>query len=153
MNVEETSLAALRRITRATDVYSRALVREHQLTGPQLSILTEVARHGEAPIGALAKATYLGAPTVTGIVDRLERQALVSRIRAAADRRQVLIALTAAGKRVLARDPSPLHAGFRDQLLELPKAEQRQICEALERVALMMEQAASTARQRSSSRA
>lgn len=153
MNVEEISLAALRRITRATDVYSRALVREHQLTGPQLSILTEVARRGEVPIGALAKATFLGPPTVTGIVDRLERQGLVSRVRAETDRRQVLIALTAAGKRVLARDPSPLHAGFRAQLLELPKVEQRQICEALERVASMMEQAASEARQPTTARA
>jgi DNA-binding MarR family transcriptional regulator len=152
MNVEETSLAALRRITRATEVYSRALVREHQLTGPQLSILMEVSRQGEAPIGALAKASYLGAPTVTGIVDRLERHGLVSRVRTEVDRRQVLIALTAAGKRVLARDPSPLHAGFREQLLELPKAEQRQICDALDRVASMMEQAATQARQSSSSR-
>jgi DNA-binding MarR family transcriptional regulator len=142
MNVEELSLSALRRITRATEVHSRALVREHQLTGPQLAILMEVSRQGEAPIGALAKASFIGAPTVTGIVDRLERQGLVSRVRSDADRRQVLITLTAAGKRVLARDPSPLQAGFREQLLELPKIEQRKICEALDRVASMMERAA-----------
>lgn len=153
MNVEQTSLSALRRITRATDVYSRALVREHRLTGPQLSILSEVARQGEAPIGALAKATFLGPPTVTGIVDRLERQGLVSRVRTQADRRRVLISLTTAGKRVLARDPSPLHAGFREQLLELPKAEQRQICDALERVASMMEEAATGARHSSTAQA
>jgi DNA-binding MarR family transcriptional regulator len=142
VNVEAMSLAALRRITRATEVHSRALVREHQLTGPQLAILMEVSRQGGAPIGALAKASFIGAPTVTGIVDRLERQGLVSRVRNDVDRRQVLITLTAAGKRVLARDPSPLQAGFREQLLELPKVEQRKICEALERVASMMERAA-----------
>ena len=151
-DVEELSLAALRRITHATDVHSRALLREYQLTGPQVSILKEVARQGEAPIGALAKASYMGAPTVTGIVDRLERQELVSRVRTDADRRQVLIALTAAGKRVLARDPSPLHPGFREQLRRLPKPEQRQICHALERVATMMELAASEARQNSTPR-
>ncbi len=152
MNVEEMSLSALRRITHATDVHSRALLREYQLTGPQVSILKEVARQGEAPIGALAKASYLGAPTVTGIVDRLERQELVSRIRTDVDRRQVRIALTAAGKRLLARDPSPLHAGFREQLLKLPKTEQRHICDALDRVATMMEFAASEAQQSSTPR-
>ncbi|RIK82212.1 MAG: MarR family transcriptional regulator [Planctomycetota bacterium] len=139
MNVEDSSLAAIRRITRAAEVHSRTLFRDHRLTAPQLALLKEVARQGPAPIGALAKATYIGAPTVTGVVDRLERQGLVARVRTPADRRQVLIALTPAGKRMLGRNPSPLPAGFRARLSELPKSEQRRLCAALERVAAMMD--------------
>lgn len=141
MNVEESSLAAIRRIARAAEIHSRALFRDFRLTAPQLALLKQVARHGPAPIGELAKATFTGAPTVTGIVDRLERQKLVARVRTHADRRQVLVALTPAGKRALARDPSPLHEGFRARLRELPKAEQRRLCQTLERVATMMDRA------------
>jgi DNA-binding MarR family transcriptional regulator len=139
IDIEASSLAALRRITRATEVYSRSLLRDHRLTGPQLSVLKEVSRQGKAPIGSLAKATYIGPPTVTGIVDRLERHGLVSRLRTRIDRRQVLIALTAAGKRVLSANPSPLHPGFRSRLAEMSEQKQRAICNALECVASMME--------------
>jgi DNA-binding MarR family transcriptional regulator len=144
IDIEASSLAAIRRITRATEVYSRSLLRDHRLTGPQLSVLQVVARLGKAPIGTLARETFIGAPTVTGIIDRLEGQGMVTRLRTRADRRQVLISLTAAGKRVLSANPSPLHPGFRSQLSQMPKQEQRQICEALECVASMMEQAPPT---------
>ena len=79
MDVEHLVFESLRRIVRSLDVHSRALLREHRLTGPQLSVLKELARHGQAPIGTLAKRTFLGAPTVTGVVDRLERQGWVAR--------------------------------------------------------------------------
>lgn len=141
MNVDQISFESLRRINRAADLYSRALFREHNLTGPQLSFLRQVARHGEAPVGVLAKAAILGSPTVTGIVDRLEKQGLVSRVPSQEDRRKVLIAITPAGRRLLQRNPSLLNDGFRDQLSRLPKAEQRRICDVLQRVANMMEHA------------
>jgi DNA-binding MarR family transcriptional regulator len=139
-DVDERSMNALRRITRALDVHSRNLLRDHQLTAPQLAMLQEVARSGQAPIGSLAKATYLGAPTATGIVDRLERQGLVARVRHDADRRQVLIAITAAGKQLLRRNPPSLSSGFQVQLRRLPKAEQQRVCDVLQQVAEMMEQ-------------
>jgi DNA-binding MarR family transcriptional regulator len=137
--VDERSMSALRRITRALDVYSRNLLREHHLTAPQLAMLHEVARCGQAPIGLLAKATYLGAPTATGIVDRLERQGLVARVRNETDRRQVLIAITPAGKKLLQRNPPSLSSGFHDQLQRLPKEEQQRVCDVLQQVATMME--------------
>lgn len=140
MNVEQLSFEALRRIIRATDVHSRALLRQHNLTGPQLSILKEVARQGQAPIGMLAKATFSGAPTVTGVVDRLENQGLVSRVTSKHDRRQVLITITTAGKRLLRRNPSLLNKSFRDQLVRLPESDQQAICVVLQRVADMMDQ-------------
>jgi DNA-binding MarR family transcriptional regulator len=149
LDIEASSLAALRRITRATEIYSRSLLREHRLTGPQLSVLQIAARLGKAPIGVLARATFIGSPTVTGIVDRLEGQGLVTRLRTRADRRQVYVAITAAGRRALSANPSPLHSRFRSQLSRLPKGKQRQICEALESVASMMEESPNSPRNQS----
>ena len=139
--VDEQSISALRRITRALDVYSRTLLREHHLTAPQLALLQEVERCGQAPIGSLAKATFLGAPTATGIADRLEKQGLVARVRTESDRRQVLIAITPAGRQLLRRNPPSLSSSFHDQLRRLPRSEQQKICDVLQQVAEMMENA------------
>jgi DNA-binding MarR family transcriptional regulator len=142
MDAKHSSVEALRRITRALDVHSRALLQKHDLTGPQLSVLKELARSGQAPIGALAKSTYLGAPTVTGIVDRLERHGWVTRVPGKEDRRQVLITISAAGKRTLERSPPLLMDTFCRKLLRCPHAEQQQIGEVLQKVADMIEQSA-----------
>lgn len=142
MDAKQSSVEALRRITRALDVHSRALLQKHSLTGPQLSVLKELARQGQAPIGTLAKSTYLGAPTVTGVVDRLERQGWVTRVPGKEDRRQVLISISAAGRRMLARNPPLITETFCRKLLRCPQAEQQQIGEVLQKVAGMIEQSA-----------
>lgn len=141
-DAEHLVFEALRRITRSLDVHSRALLREHRLTGPQLSVLKELARRGQVPIGALAKCTFLGAPTVTGVVDRLERQGWVERGHGRDDRRQVMIALTEAGRRLLESDRPLFPVAFCDALRRLPETERREICDALQRVATMMERSA-----------
>ncbi len=143
MDVEQLSFEALRRMMRAIDMHSRVLLRDHQLTGPQLSVLRELSRQGQAPIGVLAKSTFLGAPTVTGVVDRLERQGWVTRIDSKEDRRQVLITITVEGKQLLERNPPLLLNAFRENLARLPETEQFQICQVLQRVASMMEQSTS----------
>lgn len=141
-DVERLSFESLRRIMRASDVHSRALLREHHLTGPQLGVLKELARQGQAPIGTLAKNTFLGAPTVTGVVDRLERQGWVMRTPSRQDRRQVLIKITPDGERLLQSNPPLLQETFCRKLLQLPKTKQRQICQVLQQVADLMEQSA-----------
>jgi DNA-binding MarR family transcriptional regulator len=141
MDVEQIAFEALRRIMRATDIYSRWLLREHRLTAPQLAILTELSRHREAPVGVLAKAAFIGAPTVTGIVDRLEKHGLVVRVRSASDRRQVFVALTEDGQKLLDSGPAPLSAQFDAQMKELPESERQSMCHALQKVAEMLEAA------------
>lgn len=142
MDIKQSSVEALRRITRALDVHSRSLLQQHNLTGPQLSVLKELARQGQSPIGTLAKSTHLGAPTVTGIVDRLERQGWVSRTPGKEDRRQVFIVISEAGKQVLERSPPQLMETFCHKLHRCPQSEQQQISETLQKVAGMIEQSA-----------
>ena len=142
MDVEKLSFESLRRMVRAFDLHSRALLKEHHLTGPQLGVLKMLAQEGQAPIGMLAKHTFLGAPTVTGVVDRLERQGWVTRVASQADRRQVLISITDAGKQILSRNPPLLLDTFCGRLKRLPAAEQKQICSVLQQVAQMIEHSA-----------
>ena len=53
MTDSDRALAAIRRIIRAIDIHSRALMKSHGLTGPQLALLNELARSGALMTGRL----------------------------------------------------------------------------------------------------
>ncbi|MDD9272282.1 MarR family winged helix-turn-helix transcriptional regulator [Paenibacillus sp. GCM10023248] len=77
---------------RASLLY-RELQRE-ELTGPQLFILRELFQQEPKKLGDLAQSVHLSNSTVSGIVDRLERDGLVVRKRDEQDRRVVWIETT-----------------------------------------------------------
>lgn len=137
--LENEIVATLRRIIRGIDLRSRRLVEEIGLTGPQLLVLREVARVTGGPMAALARSVSLSMPTVSGIVDRLERRGLVRRSRGAEDRRRVAVSLTPQGGRLLRGAPSMLEDRFRSQLAGLEEWEQTQVLATLQRVAWMMD--------------
>lgn len=137
--LEDEILAAIRRIVRAVDLRSRALIRGHQISGPQLVTLREVARLGPVPVSSLARAVRLGQPTVTGILGRLERDGLVRRERDEVDRRQVLCTVTPQGARVLGEAPSLLQDRFRRELSRLEEWERSQMLATLQRIAALMD--------------
>jgi len=139
LSTEDQIVAAIRRIIRAVDLHSRHLVDEYGLTGPQLATLREVARLGKASIGAVARAAHVSQPTVTGILDRLERRGLVERSRDGADRRTVNVTATAAGDEILARAPSLLQDRFHRELGRLQEWERTMTLATLQRIAEMME--------------
>ncbi|HEX3299528.1 MAG TPA: MarR family transcriptional regulator [Actinomycetota bacterium] len=70
---------------------------------PRLSALSVVVYAGPLAIGALASAEGVAAPTMTRLVDGLERDGFVRRRRDHADARGVLVEATPAGKRILTR--------------------------------------------------
>jgi DNA-binding MarR family transcriptional regulator len=132
-------LIALRRIIRATDLYSRRLSREAGLTAPQLLILQAIAARGEITMGDIATEVSLSQATVTTILDRLEGRALVVRERGSADKRRVYARLTDAGHAVIADAPEPLQETFVRRFSKLKDWEQSQIISAVERIASMMD--------------
>jgi DNA-binding MarR family transcriptional regulator len=69
----------------------------------RLSALSVVVYAGPLAIGALAAAEGVAAPTMTRLVDGLERDGFVRRRRDPADARGVLVDATPAGKRILTR--------------------------------------------------
>jgi len=113
-------------------------MRDFGLTGPQLVVLREVGAREEVSGSSLARAVAVGLPTLTGIVSRLEARGLLERKRGAEDKRQVLISITAEGRRVLAEAPSPLQERFAQRLASLPAWEQTQMLYVLQRIVAMM---------------
>jgi DNA-binding MarR family transcriptional regulator len=72
----------------------------------QLSALATIERHGPITLGELATAERIQPPTVTAAIDRLETQGLVRRHVDDADRRVTRVAVTADGRKLLARQRS-----------------------------------------------
>jgi DNA-binding MarR family transcriptional regulator len=76
---------------------------EIAVTMPQAKVLYVVGAAGELHMSELASRLGVGLSTVSGLVDRLVDQGLVDRRDDPADRRQVLLTLTAAGAAFLDR--------------------------------------------------
>jgi DNA-binding MarR family transcriptional regulator len=80
---------------------SRRLTKEqaarHGLTGPQLSVAKILEDIGDLSLSELSERINAQNSTVTGIVDRMEREGLVERKRSSDDRRVVHIRLTKKG--------------------------------------------------------
>lgn len=74
---------------------------EHQLTHVQLGALYMLHQHGELAMGKVAHALHCDPSNVTGIVDRLVGQKLVSREESAVDRRTKTIVLTPEGRAII----------------------------------------------------
>lgn len=139
LTIEDEIVAALRRIVRGIDLHSSRLVHDVGLTWPQLATLRAVDRLGPCSISTLARGVHLGQATLTGIVQRLERAAYVSRMPDEADRRSVRVSVTPGGREILQRAPSLLQDRFRSELAKLKDWERLQTLASLKRIAEMMD--------------
>jgi DNA-binding MarR family transcriptional regulator len=132
--------AALEDFSRATRRARARLQPEAGLSLPQFHLVEPLlAAAGPLPVGELATAAGVSAPTATRMLDCLERDGLVERSRREDDRRVVLVALTAAGLHA-ARAYGELHDARRRALFEsLTPAERRDAARLLERLAAAIE--------------
>lgn len=76
----------LRKVTKLYNAAIADLVKDVELTKPQLITLAQVYK-GPKSIGEISETTYLSYSTVSGIIDRLERDGWVERVRDTNDRR------------------------------------------------------------------
>ena len=82
---------------------TKLAAREVGLTGPQLAVIKLLDTFGDLSLSSLSERIRAQNSTVTGIIDRMEREELVVRERSTSDRRVVFIRLTDKGRSV-ARD-------------------------------------------------
>jgi DNA-binding MarR family transcriptional regulator len=74
---------------------------EALISTPRLSAMSAVALAGPIGVGALAAAEGVSAPTMSRLVDALERDGLVRRRPHAEDARGVLVTVTPKGRRTM----------------------------------------------------
>jgi DNA-binding MarR family transcriptional regulator len=114
---------------------TKEVARQVELTGPQLTVLKLLEGVGDLSLSALSERIRAQNSTVTGIIDRMEREGLVVRARSTEDRRVVHIRITEKGGRI-ARDVrvEPLEI-FRAALQTLSARETRDLLAILTKVA------------------
>lgn len=137
-NLSEEVLWTLRRISRAVELYSKVLFREFGLTGPQLTVLTTIHRNGPLSVTDIARRISLSQATVTSILDRLEQQGNISRVRGKEDKRLVYIELTEKGRAILENKPNPLYTDFLQRFNQLQDWEQALLLSSVQRIAKMI---------------
>src|SRR3954471_22881633 len=79
---------------------TKELARRAELTGPQLTVVKMLETVGDLSLSDLSDRIRAQNSTVTGIIDRMEREGLVTRARSTEDRRVVKIKLTEKGQRI-----------------------------------------------------
>ncbi len=79
----------------------REILSNYTVTPPQFVALQWLFEHGDMTIGDLSTKMYLAFSTTTDLVDRMEKNNLVMRVRDEQDRRVVRIHLLEEGERVI----------------------------------------------------
>jgi DNA-binding MarR family transcriptional regulator len=109
-----------------------AACEEAQLTPPQIHGLLWLGHEGPLTMGDLARRVSVTEKTVTGIVDRLERDRIVQRVRDGADRRVVRVHLTARGGGLYRRIDAEFQAKVAALLALLDPADRRALFRILD---------------------
>ncbi|WP_018921653.1 MarR family winged helix-turn-helix transcriptional regulator [Salsuginibacillus kocurii] len=96
-NVEK----SLRRIAYIVKQRGREILNQFPITPPQFVALQWLHEKGDMTIGELSNKMYLACSTTTDLVDRMEKNDLVERIKDKSDRRVVRIHLLEKGKTII----------------------------------------------------
>jgi MarR family transcriptional regulator, 2-MHQ and catechol-resistance regulon repressor len=109
---ESAAQEAILNILRTSDKFQNQvgkLLREYGLTSSQYNVL-RILRGEGAPLPCLEIADRMiqVVPAITGLIDRLEAQELVTRERCTEDRRVIYVAITAKAEKILKAIDQPL---------------------------------------------
>ena len=112
----------------------------HGLTIPQFFSLVTIRHYRDGcTMGMLAERMHQCSATMTGIVDRLLKMALVERKRAENDRRLVLVRLTEKGERILIESVRGRLDGLKRFLAGFDTPSRRQFIQAIKKSIEVME--------------
>ncbi len=106
---------------------TKEFARRANLTGPQLTVIKMLETIGDLSLSELSEKIRAQNSTVTGIIDRMEREGLVVRERSKEDRRVVHIKLTEKGERIAKEIPVEPMEIFRGALSSLSAQETREL--------------------------
>lgn len=110
-DAEKLQIDAYVKMMRCADTVQNQLARNVEAQGitlSQLGVLEILLHHGAQNQKSLAQKMLRSGANMTTIIDNLEKRGIVERTRSGDDRRQIMITLTPAGKKLI-EDLFPLH--------------------------------------------
>ena len=108
------------------------------ISAPRLSALSTLVAAGPMRIGSLAHAEQVEPPTMTRLVDAMEREGLVRRDPDPDDQRAVVLRATPKGRRALERDRSQRVAVLAAHVRTLSPAQRATLAEGVETLRAML---------------
>jgi DNA-binding MarR family transcriptional regulator len=113
-------LKKFRQILKSTKKYFQRIEEQCGVSGAQLWVLWELSQTPGLRVSDLAMTLSIKQPSASNLVERLERQMLITRRRGDSDRRVVRLYLTQRGEQLIARAPMPAQGVLPDALSHLP---------------------------------
>jgi DNA-binding MarR family transcriptional regulator len=107
---------------------------ELELSAPQVHTLLALGHEGALAMGDLARRVAITEKTVTGLVDRLQRDGLVERRRDEADRRVIHVALTGPGEALARRLDAEMLQALTRLLGRLDAGDRRDLFRIIEKL-------------------
>ncbi|HVX34244.1 MAG TPA: MarR family transcriptional regulator [Solirubrobacterales bacterium] len=129
-------MGAERRL-RGRDQHRKA---EDGLTIAQVRALFALDRSDAATAGEIAEAARLSPARVTAMLDELEAEGIVTRVRSDADRRRVLVALTDEGRAVLKKRRRLWLKRWENALADVPDRDLEAAADVLRRIAGLLDE-------------
>jgi DNA-binding MarR family transcriptional regulator len=112
---------------------------ELDLSAPQVHTILALGHVGALAMGDLARRVAVTEKTVTGLVDRLERDGLVDRVRDDADRRVIHVALTPRGEALARRMDAEVLQALTRLVGLLDAADRRDLFRIIEKLTKSLE--------------
>jgi MarR family transcriptional regulator, organic hydroperoxide resistance regulator len=109
------------------------------LTYAQVRALFVLDAHEESTAGEIAEGARLSPGAVSGMLDELEQQGIVSRARCADDRRRVLVSLTDAGRQVLGERKRRWSERWKDSMEGVDDHDLEAAAEVMRRIAASLD--------------
>lgn len=92
---------SLRMVAEIVKQKGREILTHFPITPPQFVALQWLNEHGDMTIGELSQKMYLACSTTTDLIDRMEKNHLVERVKDQNDRRVIRIHLLERGKTII----------------------------------------------------
>ena len=128
-------MQVLWRLVHGLERASKRLAARTGVTGPQRLVLRLVGLRPGISAAELAALLHVHPSTVTGVLRRLERHALIARRSDAADRRRAVLTLTARGRRINRLRSGTAEAAVADALRRLDERDRLWARRALNTIA------------------
>lgn len=116
----------------------REILAAFDITPPQLDALLVLREYGELTMGELCGKMFLACSTATDLIDRMERNDLIARVRDPQDRRVIRLKVLEKGTRVIEEVLDARRHYLANILGEVDEASRERMIEALERINYLM---------------
>ena len=130
----------LRYISAIVKQKGREIVSDYSITPPQFVALQWLEELGDITIGELSNRLYLAFSTTTDLVDRMEKNELVKRVRDENDRRVVVVHLLEKGERIIQEVIEKRQQYLQEMLVGFNEQEVAQLSSYLEKLHVHMKQ-------------